>query len=437
MDPMWLTILLFSLLIIFVFSGLPIVFTLGGIAVIFVYILWGPSGLLMFASLSEHAATNYVMIAVPLFVFMAGILEGSGIADDLYETAYNWLGGIPGGLASGTVIICAILAAMSGISAVSTITMGLIAMPSMLKRGYDRKLVIGCICSAGALGILIPPSVIGVIYCSLTGTSVGRLFLGGFLPGILISILFIIYITILCFINPTKGPVIPRNERANLSKKIKSLKSVILPFILVIVVLGTIYLGIGTPTEAAGIGAFGSIIVAFIHNRLTWPLIRKTCKMTLSITSMLIWITIGATGFSAIYTASGAADFIIKLIEKLGLSYLTSLLFMQVVFFFLGMIIDPLGMLMICLPIFTPILNKFGIDTTWFGILFLMQCEIAYISPPFGFNLFYMKAICGDEVLLSEIYRSILPFLVMQIIVLLSLIFFPKVAMLLPNMIGK
>jgi tripartite ATP-independent transporter DctM subunit len=435
MDPMVLTFLLFFLLVAILFTGLPIAFTLSGIAIIFVYFLWGPAGLLMLASIAYDVSTNFVVVAVPLFVFMAIILESSGMADDLYETIHNWLGAIPGGLASGTIVICAIFAAMAGTSAVATITMGLIALPAMMKRGYDRKMVVGGIACGGALGILIPPSVIAVIYCGLTGSSVGKLFMGGFVPGIMIAAIAILYISIRCIINPHMGPTVPKEERPDWGKKILSLRHILLPGILVSIVLGTIYSGIGTPTEAAGMGALGAVVVAGINRRLSWEILRTAGTRALSITSMVLFIMTGAIAFSGIYTAGGAADFIVRVVETTHLSPMITIWFMMLIFFILGMLVDPTGMLMICAPVFLPIVTKFGFDLIWFGILFLLQCEMAYLTPPFGFNLFYLKAIGPKDMPMEEIYISVIPYILIQAVVLTIFIFFPQIGMWLPNMV--
>ncbi len=433
MDPSLLTILLFGSLIVLLLLGLPIAFTLGGLAILFTLWLWGSAGLLMVASHAYGVGMDFILVSVPLFVLMAVVLEGSGIAEELFETMYRWFGGLPGGLLTGTVIICAIFAAMSGISGVATVTMGLIALPAMLKRGYDRKMAIGGIMCGGALGIIIPPSVIAILYGSITGTSVGKLFIGGLVPGLIIALVMIIYTTIRCVINPEKGPPVPLEERASWQEKVVSLKNVILPFLLIVLVLGVIYTGICTPTEASGIGALGALLSSLIHRRLTWKRLKIALLRTLSVTCMAMWIVIGAKCFSSIYTAGGASDFILSLVKDLQVPPLLMIGIMQFIFFILGMFIDPVGMCMICSPVFLPIVTTLGFDPTWFGILFILNCGMAYITPPFGFNLFYMRAIVPEDCSMGEIYNSVWPWVVCQAIVLILVMLFPEIGMWLPN----
>lgn len=433
MDPSLLTILLFGSLVVLLLLGLPIAFTLGGLAILFTLWLWGPAGLLMITSHAYGVGMDFILVSVPLFVLMAVVLEGSGIAEELFETMYRWLGGLPGGLLTGTVIICAIFAAMSGISGVATVTMGLIALPAMLKRGYDRKMAIGGIMCGGALGIIIPPSVIAILYGSITGTSVGKLFIGGLVPGLIIALVMIVYTTIRCIINPEKGPPVPLEERANWREKFISLKNIILPFLLIILVLGVIYSGICTPTEASGIGAWGALISSLIHGRLTWRKLKLAVLRTLSVTCMAMWIVIGAKCFSSIYTAGGASDLILSLVKDMQVPPLLMIGIMQFIFFILGMFIDPVGMCMICSPVFLPIVTTLGFDPIWFGILFILNCGMAYITPPFGFNLFYMRAIVPEDCSMGEVYNSVWPWVICQAVVLILVMIFPEIGMWLPN----
>ncbi len=433
MDPSTVTALIFVMLIVLLFIGLPIAFTLTGIAIVFVLLLWGTSGLYLLASAAYGESMSFVLVAVPLFILLAVVMEGSGIAEDLYEAMHHWLGAIPGGLASGTVVICAIFAAIAGISGVATVTMGLIALPVMLRKGYDRKMVVGAIACGGALGIIIPPSIIAILYGSVTGTSVGKLFMGGMIPGIIIAGVMIIYITIRCVLNPRMGPPLPKEERGSWKDKIVSLKSVILPLLLILVVLGTIYTGIGTPTEASGIGALGALICAAIKRRLKWKSMQTALTRALNVTCMGIWIVIGAKCFSAIYTAGGASEFMLSLVDKLDIPPLAMIALMEFIFFILGMFIDPLGMLMICAPVFLPIVERLGFDPIWFGILFILNSGMAYITPPFGFNLFYMRAIVSKDMPTMEIYQCVWPYVGCQALVLILVMFFPDIGMWLPN----
>jgi tripartite ATP-independent transporter DctM subunit len=431
MEAWLLTLLMFGLMLVGLAIGIPIAFALSGTAIIFTMALWGPQGLISVPSFIFSEGSSWVLLAVPLFVLMANLLEVSGLAEEMYDAMYRWFGGMPGGLASGTVVICAIFAAMAGTSGVATVTMGLIALPSMLKYGYDKKLAVGTIAAGGALGILIPPSVPAVIYASITGVSVGGLFAGGMVPGLLLSAIFIIYITVRSIIQPKLAPRI--EVKFSWGERLLALKNVISPLVLVIIVLGSIYTGVCTPTEAAGLGAFGSIVVCAMHRKLTWGNVQKAAWRTLNLTTMVIWIVFGAACFVSIYTVSGASEVIIKAAMSLPVPPLVVIFIMQFVWFILGMIMDPAGMCMITVPVFLPIVEALGFDPLWFGVLFIVNSEMAYLTPPFGFNLFYMRAVSPPEITTLDIYRSMTPFIGLQALLLVIIIFVPDVVLWLPS----
>jgi tripartite ATP-independent transporter DctM subunit len=278
--------------------------------------------------------------------------------------------------------------------------------------------------------------VIAILYGSITGTSVGKLFMGGFVPGILIAGVMILYCTIRCIRNPKYGPPVPVEERTNFRAKIVSLKYIIFPLLLILLVLGVIYSGICTPTEASAIGALGALLCSLIKRNLTWKSLKAATLRTLNITCMAMWIVIGAKSFSSIYTAGGASDFILSLVQNLAIPPLMMIGIMQFIFFILGMFIDPVGMCMICSPVFLPIVTNLGFDPTWFGILFILNCGMAYITPPFGFNLFYMRAIAPADCTMGEIYASVWPWVICEAVVLVLVMFFPIIGMWLPNQMG-
>ena len=289
-----ITILLFGALILFLVLGLPLAFVLGGVGVVGSYFLWGNKGLFVAAVQAYAAMGKFTLLAIPLFVFMAMILERAGVADDLYTMMHRWMGPLRGGLAIGTVLICTIFAAMAGISGAATVSMGVIALPAMLKRKYDKVIAMGCISGGGALGILIPPSVPMILYATLTGESVGGLFAGGIFPGLLLALLFVLYIGIRCFFQPSLGPALPPEERATWEEKVASLRAVVLPIFIILMVLGSIYAGVCTPTESATLGVLGALISAAVYRKLKWTLIKEACFRTASLTTMIIWILIGS-----------------------------------------------------------------------------------------------------------------------------------------------
>jgi tripartite ATP-independent transporter DctM subunit len=432
-----ITLLLFGALLLFLALGLPLSFVLGGVGMVGCYFLWGSKGLFVAAAQAYGAMGKFTLLAIPLFILMAMVLERAGVADDLYTMMHRWMGPVRGGLAIGTVIICAIFAAMSGISATATVSMGLIALPAMLKRGYDKIMAMGVISGGGALGILIPPSVPMILYATLTGESIGGLFAGGVFPGLLLALIFILYIGIRCFFQPRMGPALPREERATWREKFISLKAVALPVVIIIMVLGSIYAGVCTATEAAALGCLGAIISAGVYRKLNWTLLKESCHRTASLTAMIIWILIGAYCFTSVYTGTGAHELMEHLLLSIPGGRYAILITIQMVFFILGCILDPAGIIMICTPVFVPVIKSLGFDPLWFGVLFIMNMEMGYLTPPFGFNLFYMKAIAPPGVTMTDIYRSIVPFVVLQGIGLVIVIIFPEIALWFPRMLAR
>lgn len=434
-----ITLVVFGALVLFLVLGLPVVFALSGVAIISAFLLWGPqAGRFVYVLGAWDIMKSFLLVAVPLFIFMGLVLEKAGIADDLYEMIYRWMGAIRGGLAVGTVAICTAFAAMVGISGAATVSMGVIALPSMLKRGYSKHIATGCIQAGGALGFLIPPSVTMIVYALMSRASVGRLFAGGVIPGLILATLFIIYILIRCFFQPKIGPSVPREERFSWKQKFTSLKAVILPIALIMLVLGAIFGGFATPTEASAIGAFGSLVCAAIYRRLNWKMFKETAYRTLSLTSMVIWIAVGATAFSAVYQGLGASELISNWLTGMNLSPWTTLVIMQLSFFVMGCFMDDWCILFITLPIYLPIITNLGFDIVWYGVLFIVNMEMAFLTPPFGYNLFYMKAVVPPGITMADLYRSIVPFVALQAVGLVLVMYFPQLVLWLPNLLfGK
>ncbi len=437
MNIVEVTVVLFGLMLVGLALGLPIAFVLGGIGAISTFFLWGPQALFAIIARTFGQMQSFMLVAIPLFIFMGVVLEGSGLGDRLYTAMRRWLGPLNGGLAIGTVIICALIAAMTGISGAATVMMGVISLPAMLKRGYDPQLAVGCIAAGGALGVLIPPSVIMIIYGMMVEVSVGGLYAGGILPGLLLAFLFIVYIGIRAAIQPHLAPALPPEERATWKGKLVSLRGVILPILLVIAVLGVIFVGIASPTEAAAIGAAGSLACAAIYGNLTWPLIKKACIETMKLNCMVLWIIIGASAFTGVYTAIGAPALAQKVIAGLEINRWLVLVIIQITYLILGCFLDPTSILMITVPIYVPVIKALGFDPLWFGILFVMNMEMGFLTPPFGFNLFYMKAVVPPSITMEDIYRSIIPFVALQALGLALVMIFPQIAMWLPRVLIK
>ncbi len=430
-----IAILMFSLLLVLMVLGLPIAFCLGSVGIIFGYVFWGPSSLALVSTNLYGFMSDFILLAIPLFVFMANMLQHSGVAENLYNAMYKWFGPIRGGLAIGTVVICAIIAAMSGLSATGTLSTGIVGIPEMLKRKYDKNVAIGSVAAGGALGVLIPPSVPMVVYSFLTAVSVGKMFLGGVLPGLLLTFLYISYIGIRSYISKDLCPALQPEERASWREKLKATKSVILPILLIVGVLGSIFRGMATPTEAAAIGAFGSIICAFINRRLNWDVLKDSAFVTLKLTAMLMWIMSSAIVFNSVFTGLGASKLVTDMFNKLMVSPWVIIIIMQLTLLLLGMIMDPNGIMMITVPIYVPVITSLGFDPIWFGVLFIMNMEVGYLSPPFGWNIFYLKSIVPKDITILDIYRSVACFVILQIIGLVIVMVFPEMVLLLPKKI--
>jgi tripartite ATP-independent transporter DctM subunit len=428
-----LTFLFFLSLLVFLLLGVPLSFVLGGVSIVFLYFTWGPEAFYMVAAQAWGAMNKFTLVAVPLFIFMAMLLERSGVAKDLYDMMYLWFGPVGGGLAIGTVVICAIFSAMCGISGAAVVSMGTIALPSMLKRNYDKELALGCINSGGGWGILIPPSVIMILYALISGESVGKLFAGGVFPGFMLLVMVSIYIAVRCYFQPHLGPALPKAERGDWKKKFLALKAVFLPIVIVVMVLGSIIGGVTTPTEAAAMGVLGAIISALIYRQFTWTLIKEAAIRTFRLTGMIMWILFGAYCFSAAYHGMGANRFIEDLMTYIPGGPWGTIIFIQIVIFVLAMVLDPAGIMMICVPVFLPVVVAHGFDPVWFGILFVINMEIGYMTPPFGFNLFYLKGIVPPGITMGDIYRSVIPYTLVESTGLALVMIFPQIAIWLPN----
>lgn len=429
------TLLMFSSMLLLILSGLPIAFALGGVAMIFVTLVWGVEAIKMAVYAAYSVQMMYVLICIPCFVFTGLILQGAGIAEEMFDTMRKWSGGLRGGLAVGVVIICAIFAAMVGISGAATVAMGLIALPAMLKRSYDKELALGTIQAGGALGILIPPSICFAIYGVVARESIGQLFAGGLFPGLLLASLFITYIVIRCRFQPHLGPALPVEERGSWKEKFISLRGLVFPLLLVFMIMGLILLGVTTVTEASGTGAIGAIIVAIIHRRFNWTMLMDALRDTLRLSGMIAWILIAAICFGKIYTGLGAIEVLDNMLRAAGLGAWGTLILMQLSFFIMGCFLDDTAILFICAPLYIPIVAGFGFDLIWFGVLFVMNTEMCFLTPPYGINLFYMKGIVPKGVTMMDIYKSVIPYVGLQALGLAIVMIFPQIALWLPGVL--
>ena len=420
-------------LLILLMTGLPVAFALIGLSSLLLLIYLGPTALFIVVSASFKQARTEVFIAIPLFVLMASILQTSGIATALYNTMRMWTGRLKGGLAIATTIISALLAAMSGIGATATVAMGLIALPEMLDKKYNKNMVVGCIAAGGALGPLIPPSNLMIIVGGYASISVGKLFMGGLVPGLICALVYSIYIWVRCTMHPEDGPALPEEEILSFREKLKATPVVIPPMGLIILVLGGIYGGIFTPTEAAGFGAIGAMIIAALYRKLTIPNLFDGLRISFKVTAMIMWLVIGGGCYSSLITCTGTAGLVSNFLASMPFGTMGVTLVMLVITLIMGMFIDPVAITMICVPVFLPVIKMLGIDPLWFMLLFSMATVIGYITPPFGLNIFYMKGVTPKDITLMDIYKGVLPFCILQIGVLVLCIIFPGLLTWLPG----
>ena len=414
--------------------GCEVAFSMGAAGVLSAFLFWGPAGMKVFAMNAFDIMSNFSLVPLPLFLFMSVVLERSGIAEKMFTVAYNFLGGIPGGLAAAIIVVGAVLGAMVGVVATGIVTMALMALSFMLKLGYDRKLTEGAIMAGGGLAVLIPPSGIFILYGAYTGTSIGKLFAGGLIPGIILAGIYIVFILISCKLKPSLGPAIPKQDRPTNRERFASLKGIILPTILVLLVLGSIMLGLATPTEAASLGALGSVICAAINRSFSWKLIREACERTFTLSGIVMWVMIGAYTFKSSLAATGGIALIQESILGFGSNKVVILIGMVVIFLVLGMLIDEISVMMVTFPIFIPILLVLNIDMLWFGVLFLVTVEVALLSPPFGYCLFVMKSVV-DVAKIKELWAAVVPFIICIFALIVCMFLFPKLATWLPGLI--
>lgn len=428
-----ITVLMFVSLFGLLFLGLPVAIGLGGTAVLFSLLLT-PQTLLAAPMTFFYTPWQAVLVTVPMFIFMGNLVRYSGIADAAYDMVYKLIGGLGGGLAMGTVIICTFFAAITGITPPATITMGLIAIPSMLKRKYHKTIAIGSVGAGGALGALIPPSVPFIFYGVIAKESIGALFMGGVFPGLLLATLYIIYIGVRCKLQPQMGPPIPPEEKVSWGEKAKSVTAIWPFLVLIFFVLGVIWLGVATPTEAAAFGAGGALLINAIYRRLTWQVLKDSLATTVKLTAMGVWILIGANLFVNVFSALGGQDLITSLFLAMPGGKWPILAMMMAIILILGCVMDDWAIIMLVTPLFVPIITELGISKLWFGIIFIVNIQIAYLTPPFGFVLFWLKGIVPPGVTMGDIYRSTYPFVILQLIGLSLVIAFPQIGLWLPGM---
>jgi len=438
-----MTLAMFATLIVAIALGHPLAYTLAAVATLFGLIDngWNIAPLFdMFANNTWGLMNNYVLVAIPLFILMAQLLDRSRVADKLFETLFVVLGGLKGGLGLAVVVVCTVFAATTGIIGASVVAMGLLATPALMRKNYQKELSAGIICAAGTLGILIPPSIMMVVYGGLTGmkeTSVGNLFAGSIFPGLLLASLYFLYIFVRCTINPKLGPPISREEASKWSavqKLVLTLKSLIPPMALILAVMGTILLGVATPTEAAALGALGALILAIFNGKFNWTVLRESAYATMQTTAMVMMLFIGGKLFSTVFLSMGGGDVVADVLVGSGLNRWLVLMIMMGIVFFMGMFIDWAAILLVTVPIFMPIAMELDFNPLWFSILLCVNLQTSFLTPPFGYALFYFKGVAPEGYTMGHIYRGIIPFVLLQVTGLLILAMFPVIVTWLPEL---
>ncbi len=433
----YLPLLLFAAVFILILAGYPVAFTLGGLSVLVGLWVFDVDFFYLLSLRVYGVMNNFVLLAVPLFVFMGIMLEKSGIAERLLETISMLFGRFRGGLAVAVIIVGGLLAASTGIIGATVVTMGLISLPTMLKRGYDRGLATGVIASSGTLGQIIPPSVVLVLLGSVLNVSVGDLFLAAVIPGLALVGMYLIYVLSIARLRPQLVPLIPQEEIDAFKSEGftgELIKSFVFPFLLVLAVLGSIFAGIASPTEAAGVGAMGAAILTAVQGKLNLKIVKDASRETVLITCMVFMIFIGATSFSLVFRGLEGDRFFLSIIESANLQPYQFLFVVMLLVFFAGFFIDFIEIIFIIVPIVAPIFLALGIDLVWIGILLAINLQTSFLTPPFGFALFYLKGVSPAEVKTGDIYRGIIPFVIIQIVLLALLVAFPDIVTFLPSL---
>ncbi len=431
-----IAVLMFSSMMLMLLTGQRVFGAIGFVAVVAALALWGDGGSEMAFTSAMKLMKWYPLLTLPLFIYMGYMLSESGIADDLYRMFHVWFGPVRGGLAIGTIGLMVVISAMNGLSVAGMAIGATIAMPELLRRGYDKIMVTGVIQAGSSLGILVPPSVVLVLYGMIARQPVGQLWLAGVLPGLLMASLFVAYIAIRCWIQPELGPVLPPEERrVSWGEKLRLLRAGILPLCIFFSMTGLFLLGFTNLTESSAVGATAATLAALLKGRLTRHVMEETIRKTLGISCMFMWIILAALCFGAVFDGLGAVKAIESFfVQKMGLSPWEILIMMQLSYILMGMFLDDTAMLVIVAPLYVPLVGALGFDLVWYGILYTITCQIAYMTPPFGYNLFLMRAMAPPEVTIGDIYRSIVPFVLVMCFGLVLVMVFPEIALWLPGL---
>ncbi len=430
-----IALLMFSSMMLMLFTGQRVFGAIGFIAALAALTLWGVGGSDIPFSSAMKLMKWYPLLTLPMFIFMGYVLSESKIADDLYKMFHVWMGPIKGGLAIGTIGLMVLVSAMNGLSVAGMAIGATIALPELLRRGYDKRMVTGVIQAGSSLGILVPPSVVLVLYAMIARQPVGQLWLAGVIPGLMMAAMFILYIAIRCHLQPELGPALPVEERkVSLAEKIRLLRAGVLPIVIFFAMMFPFVKGWTSLVESSAIGAMTAFAAAVIKGRMTKEVFEVSVRQTLAISCMFMWIILAALAFGAVFDGLGAVRAIDNLFtEQLGLNPWVILILMQLSFLLMGTFLDDTAMLVIVAPLYVPLVATLGFDLIWYGVLYTVTTQIAYMTPPFGYNLFLMRAMAPPEISLRDIYGSIIPFVCVMLLALILMMAFPQIALWLPN----
>ena len=431
-----IALLMFSSMMLMLLTGQRVFGAIGFVAAMAALFLWGEGGSEMAFSAAMKLMKWYPLLTLPMFIYMGYMLSESKIADDLYHMFHVWMGPLHGGLAIGTIGLMVVISAMNGLSVAGMAIGATIALPELLRRGYDKVMVTGVIQAGSSLGILVPPSVVLVLYGMIARQPVGQLWLAGVIPGLLMAGLFTVYILIRCRLQPRLGPVLPREERqVSWGEKIRLLRAGILPLLIFFSMTGLFLMGVTSLVESSAVGAVAATVAALVKKRLNRQVMEEVIRKTLAVSCMFMWIILAALCFGAVFDGLGAVKAIeYFFVEKLDLGPWEILILMQLSYLVMGMFLGATAMLVIVAPLYVPLVDHLGFDLVWYGVLYTITCQVAYMTPPFGYNLFLMRAMAPPEITLADIYRSITPFVLVMILGLVLVMIFPQIAMWLPNM---
>ena len=429
-----IALLMFASMMLMLITGQRVFAAIGSVAALAALVLWGDGGSEMAFSAAMKLMKWYPLLTLPMFIYMGFMLSESGLADDLYRMFHVWFGPVRGGLAIGTIGVMVVVSAMNGLSVAGMAIGATIALPELLRRGYDKIMVTGVIQAGSSLGILVPPSVVLVLYGMIARQPVGQLWLAGVFPGLMMAALFIIYIAVRCQLQPHLGPVLPKEERTvPFGEKLKLLQAGVLPFLIFFSMTGLFFMGYTSLVESSAVGAIASTLAALFRRRLSMEVMEATVRKTLGVSCMFMWIILAALCFGAVFDGLGAVRAIEGFfLDRLGLGPWEVLILMQLSFLLMGTFLDDTAMLVIVAPLYVPLVKVLGFDLIWYGVLYTITCQIAYMTPPFGYNLFLMRAMAPPEVKLGDIYRSIIPFVLVMVVALALVMIFPQLALWLP-----